>query len=84
MVTYKPVSDHNLQIPKAEHHEQPRGSWAPGKSEDRVVPIVRCLDCGGKFTLCKNHKIMEDGKVTPSIGCPWCGWHVFGRLLDWG
>lgn len=60
---------------------------------------VRCGNtaCGRRATLrdapnakvrkdgTKGHDIADDGTVTPSIVCPYCGegWHVWGRLLDW-
>ena len=78
---YKPVSDHDFQFVRVELvNTGDRGMWSMA---NQGVPIIGCNDCGGLVSLDKNHTIAEDGKVSPSIGCPWCGWHVFGKLLDW-
>jgi hypothetical protein len=86
MVQYKPVSDHDYQIALDEGgHEglQLKGTWRPGRRASIVFPVVRCPDCGGLLSLDKNHTIASDGRVAPSIGCPWCGWHVYGTILSW-
>jgi len=55
---------------------------------DGLVYVV--CKCGVILGSPKNHSIDADGTVNASIidnqesmGAGNCGWHVFGRLLDW-
>jgi hypothetical protein len=83
MVRYKPVSDHDAKFEKGDSP----GQWQPGPGQWQPVKggtaVLRCVDCRGLIHLEKNHSISPSGKVSPSIGCPWCGWHVFGTLVGW-
>lgn len=84
MVVYKPISSKNFVFKYSETALVP-GSWHKANkhgSED-WIPVIRCFDCGGLVSLDKNHVIESTGRVSPSIGCPWCGWHVFGSLEGW-
>jgi DNA-directed RNA polymerase subunit RPC12/RpoP len=53
----------------------PKGSYRQRTEEGLWV---RCGDCG--MILSCHHTVDGIGKVTPSIGCPECGWHVFAVL----
>ncbi len=51
--------------------------------------LLRCA-CGVILGSPTRHSIEADGTVNASIVCSYvsggrqpCGWHVFGRLLDW-
>ena len=56
------------------------GTWV--KMADGT-PTISCGGCGERGSLA-DHTIATDGTVSPSLVCPAdCGWHVFGRLLDW-
>jgi hypothetical protein len=75
------------------HREQtwrdnmPAGSWKELYSCGRKHAIIRCQKCGGFATL-SDHTIYPDGRVDPSVLCPWpeCQpdpWHVFVILEGW-
>lgn len=70
------------EIKKAEAWGKPMmqpGRWkAWGKSV-----MVSCPECGQMATL--QHDIDSDGKVTPSLECPYqgCAFHDFVILADW-
>lgn len=62
----------------------PQGTWIrwlymPG----RVTAALRCPTCGRVFCLVE-HRISTDGRVSPSVVCPYgCGFHVFLQLDGW-
>jgi hypothetical protein len=80
---YDPVSDRDFVFTKAEPTCRKPGTWSSCKTESGRVPLIRCGKCGGGVLLDTNHTISDDGKITPSVGCPFCGWHIFGRLEGW-
>jgi hypothetical protein len=45
---------------------------------------ITCPKCGS-FGSLAGHSIAADGKVTPSLVCPWppCTFHDWGRLNGW-
>jgi len=45
--------------------------------------IYTCGGCGRWTTFADGKAVDADGNVTPSMLCRSCGWHVFGRLMDW-
>ncbi len=51
------------------------------------MPLYRCGGCGELLALHRDHRIAADGTVTASMfhnpEKGGCGWHVFGRLMDW-
>jgi hypothetical protein len=53
-----------------------------GGDNDSVL-LLRC-DCG-KVIRMLDHRVAEDGTVSPSIwhDIPECGWHVHGILQGW-
>lgn len=45
--------------------------------------FFRCPKCGEIATI-DNHTVDADGKVNPSVVCPYeCGFHDYIRLMDW-
>jgi hypothetical protein len=44
---------------------------------------VVIVSCPEGHTARLNHNVASDGSVTPSLLCPYCGWHVWGRLDGW-
>lgn len=85
MVVYKAVSSNNFVFEYSNVGPHLQGSWhkANKSGSKDWRPVIRCLECGGLVSLDKNHVINDMGRVSPSIGCPWCGWHVFGSLDRW-
>lgn len=81
-VALKPVTARGLPVPRGDgSRDAPRPSWSPATVDGKKTALVRCGDCGGGALL--DHDIADDGKVSPSLGCPFCGWHVFIRLEGW-
>ena len=61
-----------------------KGEWR-GAREDRSPrsALVCCPGCGKIGSLTK-HTIDPDGRVFPSLVCPFgCGFHEFVKLDDW-
>jgi DNA-directed RNA polymerase subunit RPC12/RpoP len=50
---------------------------------DGAKVIYTCGGCGRWTHFADGKTVDADGNVTPSILCRNCGWHVWGRLLDW-
>ena len=44
---------------------------------------LRCGQCFKIMGSPLNHSIDADGTINASLVCVDCGWHVFGRLLNW-
>lgn len=67
------------------------GQWWPTKYPDgRLSATLYCSECEKPMSLA-NHKIADDGTVTPSVVCPQenvecprCGFHEFVRLNGLG
>jgi hypothetical protein len=57
-----------------------RWLYLPG----RVTAALRCPSCGRVFCLAE-HRIATDGRVSPSVVCPYppCAFHVFMKLEGW-
>lgn len=63
------------------------GTWRPwlfGRERFRAA-VVSCPKCVGGLSLRKNHRILADGTVTPSLVCTHegCTFHEFVRLEGW-
>lgn len=72
-----------IEIPKTNFRksfEEPMPAW--GKDKQGKL-FIRC-ECGKCMGL-DNHTVSDDGTVNPSLHHdePDCGWHVWGKLLDW-
>lgn len=54
--------------------------WSPMTDSKGVVqaPLLCCLN-GHKASI-EDHTIASDGIVSPSLLCPECQWHVYGKL----
>ena len=79
---------HHAMDDDAGTNQQPILTWSAVHFEGVRVALVRCDDqaCLGHLVgpeSVTGHKIDAQGKVTPSIGCSDCGWHVFATLEDW-
>jgi len=60
-----------------------KGTWKGAKWGPRRTAIVSCPGCG-QSTSISQHTIDADGKVTPSLVCPFgCGFHDFVTLENW-
>lgn len=58
-----------------------RGEWVGSVVEQKRTARVGCPNCGVIGTL--NHEIDDEGRVTPSVGCPEdCGYHETGVILE--
>ena len=78
--------DHDLQKPGdgLGMSLEPRGTWKEIEHPDgKKVVYLSCGSCGALLTLA-GHRILESGKVLPSILCGGCGWHIMGLLEGWG
>ena len=64
--------------------EAPQGTWIRWiHMVDQLTAAFRCPKCGRAFCLA-NHRIAEDGRVSPSVVCPHqCGFHVMMVLEGW-
>lgn len=63
-----------------------------GALEDQAAPtycmagdnvLYTCGGCGQWTHFAEGKTVDAAGNVTPSMLCRSCGWHVFGRLMDW-
>ena len=77
----------NVEIPRGEPSALDPSeelAWFPVTGG---MPLYRCGGCGELLCLHPDHSIADDGTVTASMyhnpDKGGCGWHVFGRLLDW-
>lgn len=63
--------------------EDPKPAWGRDAATRQVW--VRCGVCGRCMDLDPGHTVAGDGTVAPSLfhDGDGCGWHVFGRLLEW-
>lgn len=63
--------------------KQPKGTWRPLETEDKLSASFTCPGCGVSGTL-DDHEIHGDGKVEPSVDCPEnCGFHDMVTLEGW-
>lgn len=64
------------------------GNWAPCDLPD-IAFRAKCPGpedgetCGWVFRAAEEHEVDEDGEVSPSVGCPHCGFHAWATLKDW-
>lgn len=71
-----------VDLPRAESIDDAApGSWVPTEPEGF---IYTCGGCGVWLHPREGKSITSDGSVLPSMLCPYCGWHVWGRLVGWG
>jgi len=78
----------HIKIPKFDPEgkrlfDAPNGYWTFTNNDPPTI-FIRCSE--GHLARLIAHRIEEDGKVTPSIGCseePAEHWHVFATLEDW-
>lgn len=71
------------RVPVRRSFVDPKPAW--GRDSGGTL-FLRCA-CGLCMGL-DDHTVAADGTVSPSLHHPddahgGCGWHVFGRLLDW-
>lgn len=65
--------------------ERGAAQWqgAKGGSTHRRVALISCPVCARVFSL-SGHTIQDDGKVLPSVVCPYgCGFHESVSLEGW-
>jgi hypothetical protein len=68
-----------------------RGTWirwffGPAMTVGSAVFCPNCargMSIGGGQPFGSCHSIAADGRVSPSVVCPYCQWHTFIRLADW-
>lgn len=59
------------------------GTWVSEKWPHLQTALVGCPKCGEAGSLAQ-HKIADDGMVTPSVVCPNdCGFHEYVKLDGW-
>lgn len=58
------------------------GTWIRVNAD---IVSLKCGGCGRPTHLGTLHKVDTNGKVTPSIVCPYsgCDWHVWGTMEGW-
>jgi hypothetical protein len=56
-------------------------SWVAVVSDGKKTARVRCPGC--KKWLLLNHEIAANGEIAPSLDCPLCDFHAYGRLDGW-
>lgn len=78
-----------MTLPKASSAWQP-SSWRPwlfGPQAERgaavVCPSGHGMSIGGGQRFGSSHGIDAEGRVSPSVVCHSCGWHVSVRLAGW-
>jgi hypothetical protein len=81
------AEDHNKYVPYSPWLDgMPiKGTWHGGKKTDGVrTALVACPDCGKTGSLA-GHKIANDGRVIPSLKCPYpgCEFHSYVVLVSW-
>ena len=59
--------------------EKELGTWIKKRSGD----ILFCCPGCGLVASLSDHKIDENGRVTPSVDCPDCEFHEFIKLKGW-
>lgn len=61
------------------------GCWTLWKGPEGTFVLVCCPQCRRIITITKDHKISEDGTVTPSCICPvgYCQYHAHVKLEGW-
>lgn len=67
--------------------DMPGASWKKLYSNGTSSAVVRCPKCMN-FSVLTDHTIDENGRVEPSLVCPWPAcqpdpWHVFVVLEGW-
>jgi hypothetical protein len=93
-VALKPTCGHVVLIPKALETEKwlpdegrPSSRWWRTEYEDGSLVILSCPGCNAPMSLQsprqRGHDIAQDGTVSPSVGCPQCGYHEFIKLEGW-
>lgn len=60
------------------------GRWKGGISDGKKTANASCPKCGRIASL-SQHSISQDGKVTPSLVCPFddCDFHDYVKLVGW-
>lgn len=82
----KPITGKNNVFRKVsvEQYRKEPGTWFMLEcSGGKRIPAVVCPGCRGGALSLKDHHVAADGKVTPSLGCPFCGYHEFITLKGW-
>jgi hypothetical protein len=61
-----------------------KGEWRGARIRKHRSALVCCPNCGKIGSLTK-HTIDPDGRVFPSLVCPFgnCDFHEFVKLADW-
>lgn len=60
------------------------GTWRGVERDGERTATVACPDCGRVASL-SGHEILNDGRVEPSLVCPYddCDWHEWVILAGW-
>jgi len=79
-----------ITLPKTEArwYETVKGHWfsVPAHVDNRPnAAIISCPECGGVFCIGHVHNINGEGRVTPSVVCPFtpCPFHQYVILEGW-
>ncbi len=75
-----------IKIPDLNHFPVPVNfciDWIDHRGEEDIKTVaLQCPICNKAFCL-TNHKIDNNGMVTPSVVCPYnCGFHVMMMIKD--
>jgi hypothetical protein len=60
------------------------GRWKGAISDGKRTALIACPTCGEVASI-SQHEIDTDGKVTPSVVCPFdgCDFHAYVKLVGW-
>ena len=60
-----------------------KGEWHGARIRKHRTALICCPTCG-KIGSLTQHTIDPDGRVFPSVHCPFtCDFHEFVKLADW-
>ena len=77
-----------MEPKKLPRHDRPRGlipkgHWTPKTVDGVRTAVLSCPSCG-KVSYLTDHSISDNGKVLPSVVCPFaCDFHEFVQLENW-
>lgn len=56
-------------------------TWRPLVDGEKLSASMRCNE--GHYGILTDHTIHSDGRVTPSVVCPYCDFHDTVFLVEW-
>lgn len=67
-----------------QNNDHKPGTWKGLQTDSRRSASFTCPECQ-QIAYLLNHRIGDDGKISPSVVCPTvgCGFHEFIKLEGW-